>query len=152
TGRLRYTSGVDAWHGKLDEIPKLDESSRPRVRPAMRPAMRPSVRPAARDVAATIARFAELVPAAADVPIEEIWGGLIDQAPDALPVLDRAEDPAGLCIAVGFSGHGFCLGPVTGRIIASIALDEPTGFDLAPFRRDRFARWNARAEPVSLHG
>lgn len=72
--------------------------------------------------------------------------------PDALPVLDRAAGIDGLVLGMGFSGHGFCLGPVTGQIMAALVRNEPTGFDLAPFRLDRFQRWNAAPEPVTLHG
>lgn len=134
TGRFRYTSGMDDWHGVIED------------------GERPRVRPTARDVALTIERFGELVPAALAAPVDEIWAGLIDQTPDALPVLQRMADPVGLTVAFGFSGHGFCLGPITGRIMAGLVQQKPVELNLEPFRIERFARWNAPAEPVSLRG
>ena len=79
-------------------------------------------------------------------------GGLIDQTPDALPVLQSVAEPAGLVIAMGFSGHGFCLGPVTGQIAAAMAQDLPVDLPLEPFALARFDRWNAPSEPMTLHG
>jgi sarcosine oxidase subunit beta len=134
TGRFRYTSGLDEWHGEIED------------------GERPRVRPTARDIALTIQRFGELVPSALATPVDEIWAGLIDQTPDALPVLQRMQEPAGLSVAFGFSGHGFCLGPITGRIMAGFVLDRPVEFNLEPFRIERFAHWNAPAKPITLRG
>jgi len=111
--------------------------------------VRPRMQPAARDFAHTIQRFGELVPAALAAPVDEIWGGLIDQPPDALFVLQRME---GLAVAFGISGHGLCLGPITGRIMAALVQDQPAGLNLEPFRIERIAHWSAPAEPVTLHG
>jgi sarcosine oxidase subunit beta len=50
---------------------------------------------------------------------------LIDLTPDALPVIDAPESVAGLVVAAGFSGHGFCLGPISGLLCADLALARP---------------------------
>jgi sarcosine oxidase subunit beta len=134
TGQFRYTSGIEEWHGQMEEGP------------------RPRVRPTARNVADTIEHFGALVPAALAAPVDEIWAGLIDLTSDALPVLQRTEEPTGLAVAFGFSGHGFCLGPITGRIMAALVQEQPTEFDLQPFRLKRFDQWNASAEPLTLRG
>ncbi|MCB8883536.1 FAD-binding oxidoreductase [Acidisoma cellulosilytica] len=134
TGRFRFTSGIDDWNGNIED------GDRPRVRPTTR------------DIAATIQLFGSLIPPAFDAEVEDIWGGLIDQTPDALPVIQRAGSPDGLVIAMGFSGHGFCLGPVTGKICAALVEGRDTGFDLAPFMIERFARRNDKTASLSLHG
>ena len=133
-GRFRYTSGICDWHGGLQD------------------GARPRVRPWPGDIAQTIRLFGELVPAVTQAPVDEIWAGLIDQTPDALPVLQRLDDPQGLAVAFGFSGHGFCLGPITGRIMARLVQEQPIDLDLEPFRIERFAVWNAAAARVTLHG
>ena len=92
------------------------------------------------------------MPAFRSAPIEAVWAGLIDMTPDALPVLDRVPGADGLVAAMGFSGHGFALGPVTGRIVSALVRGEASGFDLQPFRFGRFAGWNQAAEPATLHG
>jgi sarcosine oxidase, subunit beta len=71
--------------------------------------------------------------------------------PDALPILERTPDPAGLVVAAGFSGHGFCLGPVTGQIVRDLVLEGATEFPITSFRRDRFAATSGLAE-ATLHG
>ena len=134
TGRFRFTGGSTEWTGEIEE------------------GARPRVRPPTRGVADAIRLFGAAVPAVLDTPIDEIWAGLSDQTPDALPVLQSAADPAGLVIAMGFSGHGFCLGPVTGQIAAAMAQDRPVDLPLEPFALARFDRWNAPSEPMTLHG
>jgi sarcosine oxidase subunit beta len=41
-------------------------------------------------------------------------------------------------MAAGFSGHGFCLGPVVGRIMSDLVIDGRTGDDIAALHPDRF--------------
>jgi len=134
TGRFRFTGGGTEWTGEIED------------------GARPRVRPLARDVASTISLFGGAVPAALDAPVDEIWAGLIDQTPDALPVLQSAAEPSGLVIAMGFSGHGFGLGPVTGQIAAAMAQGIPVDLPLEPFTLARFDRWNAPDEAMALHG
>ncbi len=135
-GRFRVTSGALPWHGRM-----LVEESAPQ----------PHVYPTAGSIADVIRLFAELVPAFRDVQIEQSWAGLLDMTPDALPVLDAVPGVAGATVAMGFSGHGFCLGPVTGQILAALAQGQPPGHDLAPFAIGRFQS-QLRPQPATLHG
>ena len=41
-------------------------------------------------------------------------------------------------MAAGFSGHGFCLGPVTGQILRDLVVEGETPYPIEPFRRSRF--------------
>jgi glycine/D-amino acid oxidase-like deaminating enzyme len=134
-GRFRATSGLLAWDGDYN-----DDCGRPVVRPS------------AAAIATVVERFGAVVPCFRQARIDTIWAGLIDLTPDALPVLDAPESVAGLAIAMGFSGHGFCLGPVTGQIMASLVRGEAPALPIAPFRLDRFATLPVRAEAVTLHG
>jgi sarcosine oxidase subunit beta len=97
-------------------------------------------------------RVAEVLPIAAEAPIARTWGGLIDLTPDALPVIDAPEFPSGLVIAAGFSGHGFCLGPVSGLLCADLALGRVPRHDLSAFRLDRFAGRVTKPAGLTLHG
>ncbi len=140
SGRFRVTSGGQPWHGAMD-VRDGAEGFRPAVHPPMS------------TLAQVVREMERLLPGTTAHPVEEIWAGLIDMTPDALPVLDRAPDVEGLVIGMGFSGHGFCLGPITGRILAALALDEETGFDLTPFSADRFADHARQPEArMTLHG
>ena len=44
--------------------------------------------------------------------------------PDQNPIIDRVTNMKNILIAVGFSGMGFKLGPVTGRMLADMAMDQ----------------------------
>lgn len=112
---------------------------------------RDSVQPRLRQIHALTAAATRLVPALADARINATWGGLIDQAQDALPVIEKAPELDNLVYATGFSGHGFCLGPVTGEILADLATEGTTSHPIAPFARSRFETDTA-AEAVTLHG
>lgn len=85
------------------------------------------------------------------------YGSLYDMTPDGNPVLDKSALVQGLYWAAGFSGHGFKLSPVVGRMMAELVLHGDTkGHPLDGFRRDRFTRgasltplhpYNSRAHP-----
>ena len=82
-----------------------------------------------------VQRLGELVagaPIVKNAPQHRAWGGLIDLTPDALPVLDAPDQVPGLVIGAGFSGHGFCLGPVSGEVLADLALDRARAMMFRP--------------------
>lgn len=110
-----------------------------------------NVLPLTKQVRETIAWATRLVPAICGLRMARVWGGLIDKTPDALPVIERTPEVDGLVIATGFSGHGFCLGPVTGEILADLATAGATGHPIAPFARARLDAITER-EAVALHG
>lgn len=82
--------------------------------------------------------FRRLFPALDRVAVEHSWAGYIDATPDALPVLGEVARPRGLVLATGFSGQGFSLGPITGRLIGELIVDRRASLDLHPFRFSRF--------------
>jgi sarcosine oxidase subunit beta len=99
-----------------------------------------------------VARVAHVLPAAGKAKVARTWTGLIDLTPDTLPVIDAPDCVAGLVIAAGFSGHGFCLGPVSGLLCADLALGRAPRHDLSAFRIDRFAEGRVAAALPALHG
>jgi sarcosine oxidase subunit beta len=74
------------------------------------------------------------------------WGGLYAITPDDNPIIGPLPGAEGLFCAIGFSGHGFQQAPTVGRILSELILDGRTGFDLSPFRHDRFEKLSGRAE------
>lgn len=109
------------------------------------------IQPPARMVAALIDRASLVLPILVEAAIARVWGGLIDMTPDGLPVIERSPEVAGLVIVAGFSGHGFCLGPIIGQLVAELVVGQEPSLPLAPFRRGRFASQTGKA-PVELHG
>ena len=66
------------------------------------------------------------------------YGSLYDLTPDGNPVLDRSEAVDGLYWATGFSGHGFKLSPVIGRMMAELVLHgDSSGHPIRAFRGSR---------------
>ncbi|HEY5427143.1 MAG TPA: N-methyl-L-tryptophan oxidase [Candidatus Tumulicola sp.] len=59
--------------------------------------------------------------------------------PDGNFIVDRHPDDAGITLACGFSGHGFKFCPVIGEIVADLAIDGGTRFDIDFLRAGRFA-------------
>ena len=84
-------------------------------------------------------RIPERAPWLAGAGIAELWAGMIDVTPDAVPYLGEAASPRGLVIGTGLSGHGFGIGPGAGRVLADLLEDRPPGHDIARFRVQRFA-------------
>jgi sarcosine oxidase subunit beta len=139
-GRFRVTSGLQGWHGELQQ--KTEAGGNPR----------PSVRPTGAAMAEAVRLFGDVVPAFAQAQIEEFWAGLIDLTPDALPVIDNSLEPEGLVVAMGFSGHGFCLGPITGRIVNDLVHGRASSLPIEPFGIRRFSALRNIDEPATLHG
>ena len=78
------------------------------------------------------------LPALERLAIEQAWAGMIDVTPDVVPVLDRVLELPDLYVATGFSGHGFGIGPATGKTMADMVLGKTIGHDLTRFRFTRF--------------
>jgi glycine/D-amino acid oxidase-like deaminating enzyme len=83
-------------------------------------------------------QVAHRLPVFADAGLAASWTGVYDVTPDWNPVLGPIDGIPGLLVAFGFSGHGFKLSPVVGRIVAQAALGVAPDFDLAPYALSRF--------------
>jgi glycine/D-amino acid oxidase-like deaminating enzyme len=63
-------------------------------------------------------------------------------APNEDFVLDHHPESRSVVVGAGFSGHGFKFGPLTGRILAELALDGRTSVPEFEGQRARFAYCN----------
>lgn len=70
-------------------------------------------------------------------PITE-WCGLRPCPADGLPIIGWAPRVKGLCVATGHSMLGMTLGPITGRLVRQLVMNETPSLDIAPMRADRF--------------
>jgi sarcosine oxidase subunit beta len=132
-GRFRLTIGGSPW----DAGSRHDQYN---------------VQPTMEQVRETIEVSARILPAIRDLRVAQVWGGLLDLTPDALPVLERSPEIEGLVTGAGFSGHGFCLGPITGQILADLAVFGRTELPIEPFRLARFGSPGTESESLTLHG
>lgn len=85
------------------------------------------------------AQAAERMPAFAEGRLIRSWSGLYDTTPDWNPVLGAVPGIDGLQVAFGFSGHGFKLSPMIGRMLAQSMLGLPTDLPIEPYRMTRYA-------------
>jgi sarcosine oxidase subunit beta len=77
-------------------------------------------------------------PGLGELRILRTWAGWIDLCLDLVPVLGPVQEVSGLYVAAGYSAHGFCLGPVSGRMLSELAAGEQTCVDWRALRYDRF--------------
>ena len=89
-------------------------------------------------VAAVGEQVAQRFPAYASAGLASSWTGVYDVTPDWNPVLGHAPGIDGLLLAYGFSGHGFKLSPMVGRLLAQTALGLSADISLVPYALDRF--------------
>ena len=64
---------------------------------------------------------------------------LFTNSPDEHFILDRHPELQNVCLAAGFSGHGFKFCSVVGEIMANLATEGTSKLDLSLFRIKRFA-------------
>ena len=87
----------------------------------------------------SLAELHRVLPALPPLAIAKSWAGIIDAAPDLIPVLGEVPQLRGFVLATGFSGHGFAMGPIAGRLVAELIVDGKPSLDLSAFRLSRFA-------------
>ncbi len=94
----------------------------------------------------TAAAWAKVLPPLAGVRIIRHWAGYYDMTPDAHPIVGAIPGTEGFYVAAGFSGHGFMMAPIIGKVMAEILLGLPPSADISELQADRFARGGHAAE------
>ncbi|MCY4218279.1 MAG: FAD-binding oxidoreductase [Gammaproteobacteria bacterium] len=84
--------------------------------------------------------FAVEYPTAKPLKLSRSWAGWIDYMPDAIPVLGEVPNLPGLFIGAGFSGGGFGMGPISGKILSDLVCDGYTPYPIKPLSPSRFQR------------
>jgi glycine/D-amino acid oxidase-like deaminating enzyme len=85
------------------------------------------------------AQAAARMPAFAEGRLARSWSGLYDTTPDWNPVLGPITGLDGLQFAFGFSGHGFKMSPMIGRMLAQSMLGLTPDLPIHPYRITRYA-------------
>ena len=83
-------------------------------------------------------RLAELLPAAAGTPVIRSWAGVVEQAPDYMPIIDILDRPSNY-VVVTASAHGFGISPATGKAVSDLVLYGESSIDIGALGIDRFA-------------
>ena len=83
-------------------------------------------------------RLAELLPGVADVPVIRSWAGVVEQAPDYLPIIDILDCPSNY-VVVTASAHGFGISPATGKAVSDLVLHGESSIDISGLGLGRFS-------------
>jgi glycine/D-amino acid oxidase-like deaminating enzyme len=59
-------------------------------------------------------------------------------SPEGIPILGRSTRFSNVIFATGHHKNGFCLAPVTGKIVSELIIDGKSKIDVGPFSPDRF--------------
>lgn len=92
--------------------------------------------------------WAQLAPVLGEIRVLRSWGGLYDMSPDAHPIMGPVPGVEGFHVAAGFSGHGFMMGPITGKVMAETILGQPISVDISRLEVGRFERGDLVIEPM----
>lgn len=131
---FRLQFGSPLWHDITQRIPGTEDHKHPFARTV---GIEPP--PNAGTALRSLSNLAKLIPATRELRIRRTWAGLIDTTPDAIPVLGPAQKPEGFIFATGFSGHGFAMGPIAGKLMAELIVDGKPSIDLFDLSYGRFA-------------
>ncbi|MFP4458762.1 MAG: NAD(P)/FAD-dependent oxidoreductase [Candidatus Zixiibacteriota bacterium] len=88
-----------------------------------------------------------ILPFMKKIRIVRQWAGLYNKTPDAQPIIGEHEDLDGFYNAVGFSGHGFMISPITAKIIAQLITGEKPSVDISSLNAKRFEKGELFLEP-----
>lgn len=80
----------------------------------------------------------DLFPVMKKVPIVRWWPGILGIMKDHIPIIGPSLHSPDAYHAFGFSGHGFQLGPITGKIVSDLVVDGRTGLPIEAFSPARF--------------
>jgi sarcosine oxidase subunit beta len=87
---------------------------------------------------AHLARGVLMVPALRSSNFLRTWAGTLAMTPDHLPIIGPVDGIGGYLLATGFSGHGFCLGPIAGKLLSELVLDGEPSMSLEALSLSRF--------------
>jgi sarcosine oxidase subunit beta len=93
------------------------------------------------------AKVLPVLPPLAGLRVVRQWAGLYNMSPDAQPIFGEVAYRKGFFNAVGFSGHGFMLAPVTGMLMAELMSGKDPHLDISPLSLERFEKGALLREP-----
>jgi len=88
-----------------------------------------------------------MLPPLRNLRIVRQWAGLYNMTPDRTPILGAVPGLTGFHLAVGFSGHGFMLAPMTGVLLAEEILGLPLSLPIRQMDLGRYERGELYHEP-----
>ena len=88
----------------------------------------------------------KLLPVTKEIRVVRHWAGLYDMTPDGSPIIGET-DVKNFYHSTGYSGHGFMLAPIAGKVLAQQLTGNVPDIDLSMLDYRRFARGELILEP-----
>jgi len=135
-GYLNPGYGVHFWG-----LPSLEYPGLVKICPHHGPDIDPDTRdkPSTDDIKQELANFIRTMFPTVEPVVSVEESCIYTLSPDWNPILDTLPAARNIVIGVGFSGTGFKLGPVTGSILADLAMGIKDRQDVKIFSLDRFS-------------
>lgn len=93
------------------------------------------------------AKITFILPKLKELRVVRQWSGLYDLTPDRTQILGAVSEVPGFFVAAGFSGHGFMVAPVVGKLMAEVMLDIEPDYPIDMYGLERFASGELYIEP-----
>jgi sarcosine oxidase subunit beta len=90
------------------------------------------------------------IPVVANARVVRQWAGLYDMTPDSQAVVGPVPGVEGFYMDVGWSGHGFQLGPIIGSVLAQMITGSTPCIDVGDLRYGRFVEDDLCPEPACV--
>ncbi|MDR1965952.1 MAG: FAD-binding oxidoreductase [Synergistaceae bacterium] len=90
--------------------------------------------------------LSKVLPATKGIRAVRHWCGLYDMTPDGSPIIGET-DVKNFYHSTGYSGHGFMLGPIAGKLLAQHLVGAKPDIDFSMLDYRRFARGELIVEP-----
>jgi sarcosine oxidase subunit beta len=82
----------------------------------------------------------KFLPSLGKIPLIRCYSGFTEVTPDTIPIISYLNEVQGFLIDAGYSGHGFCLGPVSGKVVSELILKGKPSLSLSAFDYYRFQK------------
>ena len=93
------------------------------------------------------AKITFILPILKELRVVRQWSGLYDLTPDKTQILGAIPEVPGFFVAAGFSGRGFMVAPMVGKLMAEVMLGLPTDYPIDMYGFKRFESGNLYVEP-----
>lgn len=90
------------------------------------------------------------MPVLREVRVIRQWAGLYDMTPDSQAILGGVPEVEGFYLDVGWSGHGFMMGPSVGKVMAELITGKTPEIDVSCFSLERFRTGRLIPEPACV--
>ena len=89
----------------------------------------------------------DILPALKNASVVRQWAGYYDMTPDGQQIIGAVPEVPGLYLSCGWSGHGFQMGHIIGKLLSELIVDGKTSIDISSGDLGRFERGELIPEP-----